>query len=330
MFNNFININDFADAWRRIKSNPKLRANVFKKLLATDNNKVELTWSHTEAVPDKWWFVPLVLRRWNYLITGDEKTNYTEYFVEKYLRERNDYRGFSFACGTGSREIVWGQTNKFSSIQGFDLSAQRIEKARDEADDLDLENVLSFTTADARKIQLKENDYDVYFGEQSLHHFSPLEEILLRIKKYIKPGGYLLINEFVGPERFQWTDEQIKYSNQLLASLPDSHKTYWKSNQTKKKIFKPGKLRMLLNDPSEAIESSRILPLLDKHFERVEIKYYGGTILHLVLDGIAHHFLGDDEETKSILNKCFAFEDDLIASGKIKNDFAFAVYKNKK
>jgi ubiquinone/menaquinone biosynthesis C-methylase UbiE len=330
MLNNLINISDFEDAWRRIKLNPKLQKKIANKIFSTNQEKVELAWSHTETAPDKWWFVPQIVKRWNYMITGNEEIHYTKYFVEKYLSAKNDYHGFSFACGTGAREIEWARTRKFILISGFDLSKQRIEKAKGVVVGEHLENILNFSIGDARTIRLKENYFDVYFGEQSVHHFSPLEKTFLRIKKYVKPDGLLLINEFVGPERFQWTDEQVKYSNQLLKSIPDSHKTYWQSSRRKTKVYKPGRLRMILNDPSEAIESSRILHLLDKHFERLELRNYGGTILHLVMDGIAHNFLNEDEETKSILKRCFDYEDDLINSGKLKSDFIFAVYRNNK
>ncbi len=330
MLNNFINTDDFYELVRRVKNNPGLLEKITGKIFGSSRDKVELTWSHSESIPDKWWFVPTVLQRWNYLITGNIDLHYSDYFINKYLMERNNYSGFSFACGNGTKEMQWAKLDRFSLIKGFDLSEKRIANAKSEAIKNKLSGKMFFETGDARSIQLGESEYDIYFAEQSMHHFSPLKEILLRIKKFVKPGGLLLINEYVGPERFQWTDEQVEFSNELLRRLPASRRTYWKSSAVKNKIYKPGRLRMMLNDPSEAVESSQIIPLLNKHFECVELKNYGGTILHPLLDGIAHNFLEDDEEAKSILEMCFDYEDNLLASGKIESDFVFAVYKNVK
>lgn len=329
MINNLINKDDFLETWRRIKSNPSSSLKIFQKIVSQSQTKVELTWSHTKAIPDKWWFIPQIQKRWNHLITGNKETSYQQYFAEKYLFDRNDYSAFSFACGNGEREILWAKTKRFSLIDSFDLSKARIMNAIQNAKNSNVSNIVSFSIGNANSIIL-EKKYDVYFAEQSLHHFSPLENVLKRLKNFLKPNGWLLINEYTGPDRFQWTKEQIKYSNYLLKEIPELYRKYWNCNQIKSKIYKPGKLRMMLNDPSEAVESSKIIPLLDKYFERIEIKNYGGTILHLVLDGIAHNFLSNDDETNSLLEKCFLYEDELINTGKLPSDFVFAVYKNTK
>jgi hypothetical protein len=56
---------------------------------------------------------------------------------------------------------------------------------------------------------------------------------------------------------------------------------------------------MHYNDPSEAVESSNILSQLAIHFDIVEMKEYGGTVLHLLLYEIAHHFLPGDPRRKN-------------------------------
>jgi len=126
--------------------------------------------------------------------------------------------------------------------------------------------------ADVYDIKMQKDFYDVIFAEQSLHHFSPLKEILFRIANFLKPNGFLIVNEFVGPTRFQWTDKQLKIVNNLLLSLPDKYKRRWKSNSIKSKVFRPSRLSMILDDPSEAIESSKILPLLTQIFNVTKSK----------------------------------------------------------
>jgi hypothetical protein len=86
---------------------------------------------------------------------------------------------------------------------------------------------------------------------------------------------------------------------------------------------------MVVRDPSEAIESSKILPLLKTNFTVVEQKGYGGTILHLLFNEIAHHFVSPDAEGERLLKMCFSIEDLMLESGEIQPDFIFAVCKKK-
>jgi hypothetical protein len=86
---------------------------------------------------------------------------------------------------------------------------------------------------------------------------------------------------------------------------------------------------MRLGDPSEAIESSQILPLLRRSFEVVELRELGGSLLHMLLSEIAHNFVGDDPETRRALRLCFDAEDLLIASGELGHDFAVAACRRR-
>jgi hypothetical protein len=44
---------------------------------------------------------------------------------------------------------------------------------------------------------------------------------------------------------------------------------------------------MLAHDPSEAVRSDEILPLLEQHFDILEKRFYGGTLLHVLFASIA-------------------------------------------
>lgn len=329
LFNNLINIYDFRELLRILKSKPNLFSKISHSIFSSRKQKVELAWTHTDSAPTHWWDLPEITARWNYLITGDEEKEYYNYFTEKYLDGKNSLSALSLACGTGSRELKWFETKKFYLIDAYDLSKKRIDYAIKIAGQKGYDKVINYKCADIYEIPIKEDFYDIIFGEQSLHHLTPLDELFLRVKKMLKPDGYFLINEYVGADRFQWDEKQLRAANDLLQTFPIKFRKYWKSNTIKKRVYAPSRLRMLLSDPSEAVESSNILPMLDKHFELIEMKNYGGTILQLVFDKIAHNFLTDDLETKNLLKQCFDFEDKLISEGKLKSNFIFAVYKNK-
>jgi SAM-dependent methyltransferase len=89
----------------------------------------------------------------------------------------------------------------------------------------------------------------------------------------------------------------------------------------------PGRHSVIAWDPSEAARSSQLLPSLRRHFEIIEVKPLGGTILQFLLAGIAGNFSSDDGER--VLRMLFNIEDTLMEVGDLESDFLFIVAKPK-
>jgi ubiquinone/menaquinone biosynthesis C-methylase UbiE len=325
MFNNFINTGDFLELYIFLKRREKSFCNLFLRIFSLSKNRTKFAWSHFYSPPTNWWDIPQIRENWNLLISGNPQTDYYDYFTKTFLSNKEKLTALSLGCGTGYRELRWAASQKFTRIDAVDLSPKRIEFARKKSFKEGFSNIINYRAIDFENIT--DFKYDLIFCEQSLHHFSPMEKVIDKIYKLLKPGGFLLVNEYVGPNRFQWTGEQLCYTNLLLQKIPKKYRFYYNSRLVKNRVFKPGLLRMFLSDPSEAIESSYILPELNKKFRLVQLKEYGGTILHLLFNGIAHNFLNVAAETLDIIAKCIQFENDLLHSQKIKSDFIFAVYK---
>jgi SAM-dependent methyltransferase len=322
MLKNAINSRDFYDLFHAA---PTVLSRLGLRIKHGEQQLIKSAWQHVEAPPTNWWDIPAVRTRWNYLITGSASVEYHQYISEKWLKNRSDLLALSLGCGTGHNELIWANLNRFERIDAYDLSAKKIQTATEAAAGFGYGNSIRYAVGDVFDIEVKESLYDVIVVEQALHHFSPLDKILSRIATFLKKDGFFFINEFVGPTRFQWTERQIEAVNGLLAVLPIKYKTLWKTNDIKKKMVRPSYLRMILGDPSEAVESDRIVPLLRTIFDVIELKGYGGSILHLLFNGIAHNFLNDDPETKHYLKMIFDVEDLLLQSQDIQHDFVVAI-----
>lgn len=322
MLNNFINAKDFYDL---INKGPKALPHMVSRLMSREQQRVKAAWAHTDNPPTNWWDIPAVRTRWNQLVSGTASVDYHEYISQKWFKGRDSLCALSLGCGTGHNELIWAGLGKFNCIDAYDLSEQRIQTAIEAAVANGYSNKINYSIGDIFGIEMQEDHYDVILVEQSLHHFSPLDKILERIRKFLKSDGYFIINEYVGPTRFQWTNRQLEAVNGLLSVLPIKYRTLWGSDTIKQKVTRPSRLRMLLGDPSEAVESERIMPLVHQMFELVEVKGYGGSILHLLFNGIAHNFLSDDDETNSYLDIIFKVEDLLLSRGDIQSDFIVAV-----
>lgn len=329
MLNNLINHHDLFAPVIILRRGRKEFSKAASRLFRSRTGRVQAAWAHTQNPPRNWWDIPAVRERWNRCISGDSRVDYQEYIARKYLAGRVALSALALGCGSGQRELRWAELASFSRIAAYDLSEARIRQANETAREKGRSGMVTYHVGDVYRIEMHENRYDVVFGEQALHHFSPLEELMRRINGCLRPGGYFIVNDFVGPSRFQFPSRQIEVVNALLAIFPRRYRVLWNGASLKPKLFRPSRLRMILRDPSEAVESSNILPLLRNMFEVVEIKEYGGNILQLLLSGIGHHFLDGSEESQRLLQICFDVEDALLARGEFKSDFIVAVCRKR-
>ncbi len=268
----------------------------------------------------------ILIRHTNKKISGDENTGPEAYFAKKYLSGKDSVTALSIGCGEGTHELEWARTGTITKLDGFDLSKQRIELARKRAIAAGLDGLLNFEVRDILKVDEKDQKYDLVIAIASLHHFSPLEISVVRISDYLKPGGLLYVNEYVGPRRWQWTSGQIAGANRMLKKIPRAYRKR-KNGFYTNRVWKPGLLRMYFSDPSEAVESDRIIPLLDKYFERVEFKPLGGAITQLIFGKIAHNFKNADSKSDEIIKMVIDEEELLSKERQIESDFLFAVYR---
>jgi len=325
VFNNFVNVQDI---YKVLKKSGKIPI-ILSKIIFGQRKLVKSKWAHTEDLPTNWWDIPYVTRRRNQLVSGNAQVGYREYISKRYFGGNTEMHALSLGCGTGNKELEWVKLGKFSRIDAYDVSEERITFANSVAAYNGYDRKIYYKVGDVMDIEMNDNIYDIIFVDQSLHHFSPLEDILQRINRSLKWNGYLIVNEFVGPTRFQWSDRQLEVVNGLLTILPMKYKTLWESDDVKQSLHKPSILSMIMDDPSEAIESGKIMRLLHSIFNVVDLCAYGGNILHLLLSGIAHNFLSDDAETKKYLDIISMIEDQLIESGEMDSDFVVAVCKKK-
>ncbi len=328
VFGNFVNAHDFR------KLAAKARRGNWGRIAAVlspnGKRKVKEAWKHTEAKPTHWWDVPGIQRRWNELVSGEPDVDARAYLAAKYLAGREGLVAMSLACGTGHREIEWAKLGVFERLDGFDLSETRIEHAKRRAREEGLDGVLDFRVADVYELAGDKGSYDVVIAEQSLHHFAPMRKILGAIDDLLREEGLFLIDEYVGPTRFQWTDDQLAQTNRLLGELPERYRVQWHDGRVREAAVRPSKLSMILQDPSEAVDSAEILPGLREVFDVLEVREYGGTLLHLLFENIAHNFRGDDGETRELLRRCYAAEDELLSDGKLPSDFVVAACRKRR
>tara|TARA_B100000029_G_scaffold397508_1_gene395804 strand:- start:1225 stop:2199 length:975 start_codon:yes stop_codon:yes gene_type:complete len=321
---NWININDLYDVYHKIKQQG---INVVIHRLGLNKKSIiKKVWDNSDNPPINWWAIPQVRARWNQLISNNSSIKYQDYFIEKYLKNKKQLILLSPGCGTAEKEMEYAKYHQFKLIECFDMSSKRIGAAKNNAIKKNLTN-MTFSINDLDKFKFKKNYYDIIVFDMILHHIKDIEGLLIKVQASLKASGLLMINEYVGPNRFQYNKEQLNEANKLLKKIPKKFRKLWNSKTVKNKIYKPGILRMFLSDPSEAINSEAIIPTLNKMFSVVEERPYGGNIIHLLLKDIAHNFLTNNSETNKWLQYLFEKENYFIAKNQNSN-FMFSIYKN--
>ena len=140
-------------------------------------------------------------------------------FVE-HLKERYGVldKCISIGCGDGGieQEMVIGGLCKY--MRGIDLSPVRVKFANDHVPD-ELRSQLEFHVQNA-ETDLNEQEFDMVLFTHALHHIFDLESMSSAIKsRVLKPGGILVLEEYVGPVRWQFPPSQLTEMELFLTRI---------------------------------------------------------------------------------------------------------------
>jgi SAM-dependent methyltransferase len=231
-------------------------------------------------------------------------------------------RSLDLGCGAGEKSLTVYQSGSTLETHGLDISEDRIaagERMR-RAHGIPGE----FRVADVNTAALPANTYDLIFSSHSLHHFIALEHVMAQVHDALTDDGLFILEEFVGPTQFQWTDQQIDVVKSLMALLPEELRMLrW--GAVKPYEGRPTVKDVVAASPFESIRSAEIVPIFKRTFDVVEIRPLGGTLQHLLYNGIVHNFTLDRRDATDYVQAIIDIEDAMIDSGLLPSDFALLV-----
>lgn len=221
-------------------------------------------------------------------------------------------------CGAGGRSMVVWHAGATREVHGVDISAERVavgDQARQEAGAPG-----RLWAEDVNALELPAERYDLIFSAHSFHHFLALEHVMAEVAKALAPGGLFVLEEFVGPTQFQWTDLQIGLTRGLLGWLPpERRRLRW--GAIKEMEGRPTVEQVVAVSPFESIRSAEILPLFAQFFDVVMLRRLGGTLQHLLYNGIVHNFVPFDDAAQAQVEQIWRVEDALVDSAVLPSDF---------
>ncbi|TLD70207.1 class I SAM-dependent methyltransferase [Phragmitibacter flavus] len=279
---------------------------------------------------DSYWLSnPAVEANHNFRLTGDEQVDWITYAIKKYCNssETSNRRVLSIGCGNGYLERKLWEMGVFSTCDAFDYSPASIARARKEAEKAAIP-AINYYVDDGNTAMLHQQSYDLVIFSMSLHHINDMEHLLGQVANSLKPGGLIIANEYVGPNRFEFTKRQKEVMDAMISLIPREYRLSV-NDHFKGTGEYPTPLEVIKDDPSESIRSEEIPRLLNEVFEVVETRRGSGTTLQFLLNGIAGNFRPDNPRSMQVLNMLLMIENTLLDIHDLNADFMLIIGRNR-
>jgi SAM-dependent methyltransferase len=258
-----------------------------QQVSAVWNKKIggkKLLWSH----------LPLVIRHAAKLLGHSYKPN--SKIVDPWLyliAQLGPYnKAVSVGCGLAVNERKLLRRRVVKHFNLFDLAEDRLAVAATALEEAGLQASARLSAEDAfDKAPIEE--YDLVFWKSSLHHMMSAHHAVEWSWRALRPGGVFAMWEFVGPTRFQWSDRNLEYVNEFRSTLPVELFRRSDGKLAPREISRPSIKSMLKSDPSEAADSSNIVPSVKAFFPEAHIAELGAAMCHIgfrnILDNLTTH-----------------------------------------
>ena len=280
-----------------------------------------------------WMASPVVRAYLNRLASGDATVDWLTWVwrrrVLRQLPGRRPLAVLVLGCGTGWLERSLAGQRRVGAIDACDVSAGAVAVAAETARRQGLAERIRYHVVDLNReappSPAAGGGYDVVVAHSVLHHVEELEFAYPRLVEALVRGGLLVMNEYVGPSRFQFTDAQMAVVNAVLARLPERLRMSLIQGVPFPHKVVPTVDEMIAVDPSESVRSAELLDLTRRHFEVLDEVPYGGTVLqHLLYDVVQNFDPASLAESRLLALVCL-LEEALIREGELPSDYAVVV-----
>jgi len=293
------------------------------------SGKLDRAWGNPEAWTAnglQWLHLPEVQALVRRRVTGDPAIAPLDWFFDHAGRVSGLPFGrvLVLGCGSGRYECLALERGWATQAVAMDFSAKIIATAREQSTAGD---AIRYVQADMDRLPVGDapfeaGSFDAVLGISSVHHCSNLPGLYDALHLLLKPGGWLFLDEYVGPSRFQYPESQLRQVRRFTALLPVDLRTT-RSGAVRELIRAPTVEEVIAVDPSEAACSADILPLLPARFEILRFRPYGGALLHVLLADIAQNFMEPAQAHR--VRGLIEAEEELYREGLLSHDFACVI-----
>ena len=126
--------------------------------------------------------------------------------------EKEDYRDLlDCGCGTGPMISLLYEKDPTKHYTGIDLTPKMIEVAKAK----NLEGV-NWVVGDCEDLPFEESSFDAVICSNSFHHYPDPQRFFHSVKRVLRPGGRLILQDFTAPGPVLWL---MNHTEMPLANL---------------------------------------------------------------------------------------------------------------
>lgn len=118
-------------------------------------------------------------------------------------------------CGLGG-SVFWLAKNYNVEVTGISLSSKQIQSCKERADSLSLMGQTNFVTSDFTKTPFESNSFDVVWAIESICHAAKKFDFYKEAFRVLKPGGKIIIAEYIRDARPLTTEDEKLLKNKWL------------------------------------------------------------------------------------------------------------------
>lgn len=303
-----------------------------------DFQKASDHWNKKSGPSYNWWSNDIVCRHINKLVCGVPIAGLSAGVVKLANDKAKQLnmsltKGLSIGSGTGAKELALLRSGLVQHMTCYDLAEHRLMQGRQNAIRLGLIDRIDFRYGDAFEdfsFFKTRGEYDLVYWNNSLHHMPSTSVALEWSRVALAQGGLLVMDEYVGPNRIQYTDEMLEFANRVRSLLPPEKLIYPGDDtgfidSTKALAKKPDLSRLIAKDPSEAADSENIIPSLKSFFPDATILPTGGAVYFCALPPLYANFDMNDPKDRDTLSILMLLDELYLAANPNNSLYAVAL-----
>ena len=230
--------------------------------------------------------------------------------------------GISIGCGSGHKEL---QLIKAGAVEHFtlvEIVPELLDSARNR---FEAEGLASNAWCVEGSFEaLLDYRFDLVYFDSALHHMSDIRELIPKVLTMLNPGGFFVMDDFVGPTYNQFSDEIYDYADHVRRLLPTS---FWKDGDIVAELARLPVQAYLDTDPSEACDSGAILPTIAKYMPGVEIIPTGGLVYYLACREVFHKLTAGSDRDEAIIRLLYELDRALVKGNPDLTCYALAIWQ---
>ncbi len=242
--------------------------------------------------------------------TGDAGTNWIDHLAA--------WRGGPFRkalvlnCGNGWVERAMVERGVVTEAVGVDIGRDLLALAAAAAGDLPIR----YHHLDVNTAAFPEDGYDLVVNHAAAHHVAYIDRVFRALARLLPPDGVLVSWDYVGPHRNQYPGGAWEAAHRVNVELPQ---------HLRSPMHYPSLAAMLVEDPTEAIHSELVLPVLHRYFEVLHERALGGAIAYPVLTQNERFVDAPAAETEPWLARILAADAAYTDADPARTLFAYAI-----